>query len=137
VDEFARTLDGPIDYLINNAGSMTDTLRHTTDGFESQFGINHLGHFALTNLLLNQITGRVITVSSSNYRKAHIDFKDLPWQRRPTGRSAPTDRRSWPTCCSPGTCSADCTTPFTDPGHSSAARLGGHRIHHDHGPANP
>jgi NAD(P)-dependent dehydrogenase (short-subunit alcohol dehydrogenase family) len=83
VREFARTVDGPIDYLINNAGSMTGTLRHTTDGFESQLGVNHLGHFALTNLLLNQITGRVITVSSANYRNAHIDFEDLQWERRP------------------------------------------------------
>ncbi|OLT18484.1 oxidoreductase [Actinomadura sp. CNU-125] len=83
VREFARTTDGPIDYLINNAGSMTHTLQHTADGFESQLGINHLGHFALTNLLLGQITGRVITVSSTNYRSAHIDFEDLQWQRRP------------------------------------------------------
>ena len=82
VREFARAMDGPIDYLINNAGSMTATLRHTADGFESQFGVNHLGHFALTNLLLSQITGRVITVSSSNYRGAHIDFEDLQWGRR-------------------------------------------------------
>jgi NAD(P)-dependent dehydrogenase (short-subunit alcohol dehydrogenase family) len=83
VREFARTADGPIDYLINNAGAMTDALRHTADGFESQLGINHLGHFALTNLLLSQITRRVITVSSINYRSAHIDFEDLQWQRRP------------------------------------------------------
>ncbi|MEU4514034.1 oxidoreductase [Nonomuraea wenchangensis] len=83
VREFARTVNGPVDYLINNAGTMTDTLRHTTDGFESQLGVNHLGHFALTNLLLTQITRRVITVSSTNYRSAHIDFEDLQWQRRP------------------------------------------------------
>jgi NAD(P)-dependent dehydrogenase (short-subunit alcohol dehydrogenase family) len=83
VREFARTTDGPIDYLINNAGSMTATRQHTADGFESQLGINHLGHFALTNLLLHQVTRRVVTVSSTNYRGAHIDFADLQWQRRP------------------------------------------------------
>ncbi|MGW0486161.1 MULTISPECIES: SDR family NAD(P)-dependent oxidoreductase [Nonomuraea] len=83
VREFARTVDAPIDYLINNAGSMTPTLQHTTDGFESQLGVNHLGHFAMTNLLLGQIAGRVITVSSTNYRSAHLDFEDLQWQRRP------------------------------------------------------
>ncbi|MEA5364947.1 oxidoreductase [Amycolatopsis sp., V23-08] len=83
VREFARTVDGPVDYLINNAGSMTATRRLTADGFESQFGVNHLGHFALTNLLLDQVTGRVITVSSTNHRKAHLDFADLQWERRP------------------------------------------------------
>lgn len=83
VHEFARDLDGPIDYLINNAGSMTGSRLLTADGFESQFGINHLGHFALTNLLLDRITGRVITVTSTSYRGAHIDFDDLQWQRRP------------------------------------------------------
>ncbi|MBP2334923.1 NAD(P)-dependent dehydrogenase (short-subunit alcohol dehydrogenase family) [Saccharothrix coeruleofusca] len=83
VREFADTVDAPVDYLINNAGSMTSTLRHTADGFESQFGTNHLGHFALTNLLLGRVTRRVITVSSTNYRNAHIDFEDLQWQRRP------------------------------------------------------
>lgn len=83
VREFARDLDGPIDYLINNAGAMTDSRRHTTDGFERQFGVNHLGHFALTNLLLRQVTGRVVTVTSSNYRNAHLDVDDLQWERRP------------------------------------------------------
>ncbi|GAA3959799.1 oxidoreductase [Actinoplanes auranticolor] len=83
VREFARTVDGPVDYLINNAGAMTATLRHTADGFESQLGVNHLGHFALANLLLDRITRRVVTVSSANYRGAHIDLADLQWQRRP------------------------------------------------------
>jgi NAD(P)-dependent dehydrogenase (short-subunit alcohol dehydrogenase family) len=83
VREFAATVAGPVDYLVNNAGSMTAARHHTVDGFESQFGVNHLGHFALTNLLLRRITGRVVTVSSTNYRTAHIDFDDLQWQRRP------------------------------------------------------
>ncbi|HEY2154171.1 MAG TPA: FtsK/SpoIIIE domain-containing protein, partial [Isosphaeraceae bacterium] len=54
----------------------------TADGFELQFGTNHLGHFALTNLLLEHVTGRVVTLSSSGYRLGAIDFDDLQWQRR-------------------------------------------------------
>ena len=54
----------PVDVLINNAGIMAVPEGRTADGFELQFGTNHLGHFALTNLLLPQITDRVVTVSS-------------------------------------------------------------------------
>jgi NAD(P)-dependent dehydrogenase (short-subunit alcohol dehydrogenase family) len=82
VRAFVGGVAGPVDVLVNNAGSMTDTLRHTADGFESQLGVNHLGHFALTNLLLDRITDRVVTVSSSTHRSAHIDFDDLQWERR-------------------------------------------------------
>ena len=53
------------------------------DGFELQFATNHLGHFALTNLLLERITGRVVTVSSTGHRIGRIDFDDLNWERRP------------------------------------------------------
>jgi NAD(P)-dependent dehydrogenase (short-subunit alcohol dehydrogenase family) len=72
----------PIDLLINNAGVMVPPLSRTKDGFESQFGINHLGHFALTNLLLPDIAGRVVTVSSNAHRFSGIDFDDLNWERR-------------------------------------------------------
>jgi NAD(P)-dependent dehydrogenase (short-subunit alcohol dehydrogenase family) len=72
----------PIDLLINNAGVMIPPLSRTADGFELQFGTNHLGHFALTNLLLPNVTGRVVTVSSSAYRYGRIDFDDLNWERR-------------------------------------------------------
>lgn len=82
IREFAAGIHEPIDVLINNAGTMTDSLRHTSDGFELQLGVNHLGHFALTNLLLTKITGRVVTVSSSAHRTASIDFDDLQWARR-------------------------------------------------------
>lgn len=61
---------------------MTADRRQTEDGFESQFGVNHLGHFALTNLLLDRITDRVVTVSSTAYRGARLDFGDLQWERR-------------------------------------------------------
>ncbi|WP_213457371.1 oxidoreductase [Rhizomonospora bruguierae] len=82
IRSFAAGIDGPVGVLINNAGTMTDKLQHTADGFELQFGINHLGHFALTNLLLNRITERVVTVSSTAHRSAQIDFDDLQWERR-------------------------------------------------------
>jgi NAD(P)-dependent dehydrogenase (short-subunit alcohol dehydrogenase family) len=72
----------PIDLLINNAGVMIPPLSRTTDGFELQFGTNHLGHFALTNLLLPSVTGRVVTVSSGAHRSGRIDFDDLNWEHR-------------------------------------------------------
>ena len=83
VREFAAAWDGEIDLLINNAGVMAPPLTRTADGFELQFGTNHLGHFALTNLLLEHLTGRVVTVSSGAYRIGRIDFEDLNWERRP------------------------------------------------------
>ena len=58
-------------------------LTRTADGFELQFGTNHLGHFALTNLLLEHVTGRVVTVSSTGHRLGRIDFDDLNWERKP------------------------------------------------------
>jgi len=82
VRDFAAGIEFPVDLLINNAGLMTDTLQHTADGFELQLGVNHLGHFALTNLLLPRIVGRVVTVTSSAHRSARIDFDDLQWERR-------------------------------------------------------
>ena len=82
VRAFARDWSGPIDLLINNAGVMIPPLSRTADGFELQFGTNHLGHFALTNLLLPNVTGRVVTVSSDAHRFGAIDFDDLNWERR-------------------------------------------------------
>jgi NAD(P)-dependent dehydrogenase (short-subunit alcohol dehydrogenase family) len=64
---------------------MVPPLGRTADGFELQFGINHLGHFALTNLLLPRISGRVVTVASSAHRSATIDFDDLHWHTRRYG----------------------------------------------------
>jgi NAD(P)-dependent dehydrogenase (short-subunit alcohol dehydrogenase family) len=83
VRAFAEDFTEPIDVLINNAGLMVPPLGRTADGFELQFGTNHLGHFALTNLLLPRIRGRVVTVSSSGHRAGTIDFEDLNWERRP------------------------------------------------------
>jgi NAD(P)-dependent dehydrogenase (short-subunit alcohol dehydrogenase family) len=83
VREFAAGCEGDIHLLINNAGVMVPPLSRTADGFELQLGTNHLGHFALTNLLLDQVTERVVTVSSSAHRLGSIDFDDLNWERKP------------------------------------------------------
>jgi len=77
---------GPVDLLINNAGVMMTPYRRTADGFELQLGVNHLGHFALTGLLLGPMLGRegsrVVTVSSNGHKSGRIDFDDLQSQRR-------------------------------------------------------
>ena len=70
-----------LDLLINNAGVMATPRRQTADGFELQFGTNHLGHFALTGLLIDTIEGRadgrVVTLSSTAHRTGRIAFDDL------------------------------------------------------------
>jgi NAD(P)-dependent dehydrogenase (short-subunit alcohol dehydrogenase family) len=106
VREFAAAWEGSVDLLINNAGVMVPPLTRTADGFELQFATNHLGHFALTNLLLEHVTGRVVTVSSTGHRMGRIDFDDLNWERKPTRRGARTGSASSPTCYSPPSCSA-------------------------------
>jgi len=79
-DEFASHYVR-LDILINNAGIMRTPYGKTVDGFELQFGTNHLGHFALTGLLLDLIVrtpqARVITVSSGGHRFGEIDFDNL------------------------------------------------------------
>ena len=82
VRAFADGVDG-VDVLINNAGIMAVPYAQTVDGFESQIGTNHLGHFALTNLLLPKITERVVTVSSMMHLLGFISLKDLNWKSRP------------------------------------------------------
>jgi len=83
VRSFADTIEGPINLLVDNAGVMATPEQRTVDGFEMQIGTNHLGHFALTNLLLPRITDRVVVVSSVAHRNGRIDLEDLNWQRRP------------------------------------------------------
>ncbi|HEV3369614.1 MAG TPA: oxidoreductase [Acidimicrobiales bacterium] len=68
--------------LVNNAGVMATPKRRTKDGFELQIGTNHLGHFALTGLLLDRITDRVVTMSSAAHRMGRIDLQDLNWDHR-------------------------------------------------------
>jgi NAD(P)-dependent dehydrogenase (short-subunit alcohol dehydrogenase family) len=75
-----------IDLLINNAGVMMTPKETTKDGFELQFGTNHLGHFALTGQLLDNLLpvegSRVVTISSSTHRIGRINFDDLQSERR-------------------------------------------------------
>ena len=82
-----------IDLLINNAGVMYPPKSTTSDGFELQFGTNHLGHFALTGLLLKNLLGvagsRVVVVASIAHNiRARIDFDDLQWEKRRYDRVA-------------------------------------------------
>jgi NAD(P)-dependent dehydrogenase (short-subunit alcohol dehydrogenase family) len=82
---FAAEHDG-LDVLVNNAGIMAVPRATTADGFESQLGTNHLGHFALTGLLLARLLARrqarVVTVSSVAHRMGKIHFEDLQSERR-------------------------------------------------------
>ena len=80
VRTFAESFDGPVDVLVNNAGVMAVPLSRTADGFEMQFGTNHLGHFALTGLLLGRIRDRVVTVSSTAHRLGRLRLDDPNWQ---------------------------------------------------------
>jgi NAD(P)-dependent dehydrogenase (short-subunit alcohol dehydrogenase family) len=84
VRSFAAAFKGKyqtLDILINNAGIMTPPFGQTKQGFETQFGVNHLGHFALTGLLLPPILAtphsRVVTVSSLMHKRGKIDFANL------------------------------------------------------------
>ncbi len=81
VRAFAGRLDDPVDVLCNNAGVMAIPRRETEDGFETQFGVNHLGHFALTGLLFDRLRAapnpRVVTQSSGAHAAGEIDFDDL------------------------------------------------------------
>jgi NAD(P)-dependent dehydrogenase (short-subunit alcohol dehydrogenase family) len=81
VRSFARGVDEPVDVLCNNAGVMAIPRSETADGFETQLGVNHLGHFALTGLLLDRLLAaegaRVVTHSSGLHERGRIDFEDL------------------------------------------------------------
>jgi len=81
-----RSGNDHIDLLINNAGVMASPYSRTADGFELQFGTNHLGHFALTGLLLPVLSERsgtrVVTISSNNHKAGKMRFDDLQGERR-------------------------------------------------------
>jgi NAD(P)-dependent dehydrogenase (short-subunit alcohol dehydrogenase family) len=81
VRAFATGID-TVDVLINNAGVMAVPKAVTADGFEMQIGTNHLGHFALTGLLLPKIADRVVTLSSGVHKVGRIGIDDLNWERR-------------------------------------------------------
>ncbi|MCU1451242.1 MAG: Short-chain dehydrogenase [Acidimicrobiales bacterium] len=90
VRKFADAFNGErngLDILVDNAGVMALAERRlTADGFEMQFGTNHLGHFALTGLLLPQLlarpNARVVAVSSTGHRVGKIRFGDLQWEKK-------------------------------------------------------
>jgi NAD(P)-dependent dehydrogenase (short-subunit alcohol dehydrogenase family) len=84
--------EAALDLLINNAGIMMTPAQKTSDGLELQFGTNHLGHFALTGLLLEALgragAARVVTVSSIEHKPGHIHFDDLQLERGYAPRKA-------------------------------------------------
>jgi NAD(P)-dependent dehydrogenase (short-subunit alcohol dehydrogenase family) len=89
IREFAENFNKEytsLDLLINNAGLMAIPYRKTNDGFEMQFGVNHLGHFALTGLLiekLNETTdSRIVSVSSIAHNLGNIHFDDINWEKK-------------------------------------------------------
>lgn len=88
IERFAREFSechSRLDVLVNNAGIMAVPYSRTADGFEAQMGTNHLGHFALTGLLLDSLAGtpgaRVVTVSSGAHRMGRIDFDNLLYEK--------------------------------------------------------
>ena len=84
------TAETKLDLLINNAGLMAIDESRTVDGFEMQLGVNHLGHFALTAMLMPALLStpqsRVVSMLSSAHRKGKMDFNDLMFERRPYSR---------------------------------------------------
>lgn len=74
-----------LDLLINNAGLMIPPLMRTEDGFESQFGVNHLGHFFLTNVLMPSLqkteNARIVSLSSIAHKSGRIQFDDPNWEK--------------------------------------------------------
>ena len=118
--------------------------RETADGFEMQIGTNHLGHFALTGLLLPALLAapapRVVTVASGAHRMGRMNFEDLHG-RAPTAAGPPTAGRSWPTCCScsssggaPSAAGTELVSVAAHPGYAATelqtrgARMDGSRI---------
>ena len=81
VRTFADSVE-TVDVLVNNAGVMGLPLTRTADGFEAHIGTNHLGHFALTCLLGDKITDRVISVTSAMYAVGRIHLDDVNWRTR-------------------------------------------------------
>ena len=95
VRDFASTFKAQyerLDILLNNAGLMATPFRETPDGFETQFGVNHLGHFALTGLLLDRLlntpASRVVNVSSGLHRNGTMNFDDLHMKSSYSGWNA-------------------------------------------------
>ncbi|MEV4134981.1 SDR family NAD(P)-dependent oxidoreductase [Dactylosporangium sp. NPDC049742] len=94
VDAFVATVSGPVHILVNNAGVMAAPFTLTADGFELQFGTNHLGHFALVQGLLPRLLegaaqageARVVSVSSAGHHRSDVHLDDPNFQDRPYDR---------------------------------------------------
>ena len=86
VEAFVADWTGPLHLLVNNAGVMASPRTYTVDGWELQFGTNHMGHFILTNGLRSALAAgdgaRVVSVSSSGHLRATVDFDDLQFRSR-------------------------------------------------------
>lgn len=78
----AAALHEPVDVLVNNAGTVSGARRETADGFELMLGTNALGPFAFTNLILEQVRGRVVIVGSGAHRWTQMDFADPHFRDR-------------------------------------------------------
>ena len=87
VRKFADSVDN-VDVLVNNAGVFGLPLSRTADGFETHMGTNYLGHFALTCLLGDRITDRVVSVTSMNHMFSRLHLEDLNWHTRPYSKWA-------------------------------------------------
>lgn len=83
VHAFAGSWTGTLDILVNNAGVMDVPLQRTAEGLDLQTATNSLGPFLLTNLLVPQLTDRVVWVTSQLHRRGHLHVEDLTWDKRP------------------------------------------------------
>ena len=106
-----------IHLLMNNAGVMFTPFGRTTDGFEIQFGTNHLGHFELTRLLTPRLVqgARIVILSSDGHRMCDVDLADPNWERREYDSSLPTDHRRPPMSCTWSSWTAGCVTAGCGP----------------------
>jgi len=130
-DRLAADYDA-VDVLCNNAGVMAIPRSETEDGFETQFGVNHLGHFALTGRLFSLLKGaegidgdaRIVTQSSGAHEQGEMDFSDLNWEES-YGKWKAYGRSKLATCCSPTSSSTGSTPRTARPtrGSTSAALL--------------
>jgi len=120
---------GSLDLLLNNAGVMAPPRQLTRQGFELQFGVNHLGHFALTRLLLPLLqascAARVVQVTSGAQYFGRLDLDDLQGERRPLrGHDLPFARSPVPECRPGGSAPAVCghrSGPRSAPGGAAVA----------------